>query len=215
MTGKAFLLDTSRMTDELYRQLISSVPKARREYTESFARQEDRVQHLCIYILALYALAAAGVSDTCLGFDARGKPYVLGKPNIHISLSHSANYCACAVSAEPVGIDIQQHRLVDAPIPKHFFTQSEREYLSSVPCQEYEKAFFTLWSRKECYQKVFAPDDIRAISVIACPENYIYYDFPLPGFSLAIMGTTAHCPSQYSEVSLGKVLSIFESENNH
>lgn len=212
MTDRAFLLDTSRMTDELYWQLITSVPKARREYAESFARREDKVQHLCVYILALYALAVAGVPDARLSFDAHGKPYVEGASNVHISLSHSANYCACAVSAEPVGIDIQQHRQVDSPIPKHFFTQSEREYLSSVPRQDYQKAFFTLWSRKECYQKVFAPDDIRAVSVIACPESYIYYDFLLPGFSLTIMGTTAHCPSQYSEVSLGKVLSVLESE---
>ena len=43
-----------------------------------------------------------------------GKPYLVNHPKIHYNISHSGRFVLCAISGVPVGIDIQQKRIVDA-----------------------------------------------------------------------------------------------------
>lgn len=37
-------------------------------------------------------------------------PQLAGRPDLHLSLSHSGPWIACAVSTAPIGIDLEQHR---------------------------------------------------------------------------------------------------------
>ena len=43
--------------------------------------------------------------------DERGKPYLAGYPDIHISLSHSGRLAACAVAKKPVGVDVELRKM--------------------------------------------------------------------------------------------------------
>lgn len=38
-----------------------------------------------------------------------GKPYLPQYPALHISVSHSGSWFVCAVSSQPVGVDLQEH----------------------------------------------------------------------------------------------------------
>lgn len=42
--------------------------------------------------------------------DEKGKPCLAGRPDLHISISHSGPYAACAFGDKPVGIDIEMWR---------------------------------------------------------------------------------------------------------
>ncbi len=82
-----------------------------------------------------------------------GKPYLTAAPHVHFSLSHSRTWVVCAVSDHPVGVDIQQCRSGRSGVAERFFHPDEVRYLSSLPPDERETAFYTLWALKESYVK--------------------------------------------------------------
>lgn len=82
----------------------------------------------------------------------RGKPYLETYPEIHYNISHSGEYLACGVSDSPVGMDIEQHRLISLErFAEKTLSVSERESLaqSADPL----KLFFDFWVMKEAYLK--------------------------------------------------------------
>ena len=69
--------------------------------------------------------------------------YILNKP---FNVSHTGNYVACALSDEPVGIDIEQMRPSDQKIAERFFTLDERAYISA---NDSTASFYEIWTKKE------------------------------------------------------------------
>lgn len=67
-----------------------------------------------------------------------GKPYFPQYPHIHFSLSHSRGAAVCALSGEPVGVDVEVLR---AP-PRRLSGGMDAE------------AFFRLWTAKEATAKL-------------------------------------------------------------
>ena len=54
-----------------------------------------------------------------------GKPY-FAKLRLYFNLSHSGDYCMCAVSDEEIGVDIQQQRPAEErKLAKRFFAEQE------------------------------------------------------------------------------------------
>lgn len=58
-----------------------------------------------------------------------GKPFIMGKPRVQFNLSHAENYIVCAISDEPVGIDVEIMKPIDLEIAERFFTSDETEYI--------------------------------------------------------------------------------------
>lgn len=93
--------------------------------------------------------------------DEKGKPYLAGRPDLHVSISHSGPYVACAFGDKPVGIDLEMwkahpkwRRIVDKLHPR------EREELVRVcggaispDTVEPVREFCDLWVRKESFLK--------------------------------------------------------------
>lgn len=93
--------------------------------------------------------------------DEKGKPCLAGCPDLHISISHSGPYAACAFGDKPVGIDIEiwrthskWQRIVDKMHPR------EREAMTrlcggaiSRDTAEPVRQFCDLWVRKESFLK--------------------------------------------------------------
>lgn len=48
--------------------------------------------------------------DAVLGHRDDGSPYIAGRPEVHISVSHSIHWAAVAVGPVPVGVDIEEPR---------------------------------------------------------------------------------------------------------
>ena len=93
--------------------------------------------------------------------DEKGKPCLAGRPDLHISISHSGPYAACAFGDKPVGIVIEMwrthpkwQRIVDKMHPR------EREAMTrlcggtiSRDTAEPVRQFCDLWVRKESFLK--------------------------------------------------------------
>lgn len=86
------------------------------------------------------------------GKGPHGKPYLVNHPEIHYNISHSADFIVCAVSGSPIGIDIQEKRVVDViKVGRRIFPNEEyREFLKSEDKQD---EFFRQWVLNESYLK--------------------------------------------------------------
>lgn len=87
---------------------------------------------------------------TALLSGTRGKPYFTAHPELHFSISHSADFWACAMNGAAVGLDVQAARAQDTErIARRFFHPLERAYLERCGYGE----FFRVWAAKESYCK--------------------------------------------------------------
>jgi len=80
-----------------------------------------------------------------------GKPFFPALPHIQFSISHSKSIILCAVSAKPVGVDIEDIRPRRESLPQYALTEGEFSRYQSLGGDW--PAFYTLWTRKEAWCK--------------------------------------------------------------
>jgi len=81
-----------------------------------------------------------------------GKPYLRSSPNLYFNISHTKGAIVCAVSDEPVGVDIERIKNFNKRIPELFFTHEEQNYIFADK-NEQNKRFVEVWIMKEAYLK--------------------------------------------------------------
>ena len=86
------------------------------------------------------------------GYGTFGKPFLEEFPDIHFNISHASGAIICAVSDQPVGVDIEKKRKIDLRIINKYFTESERNYVFSENYHQDER-FTRIWTMKEAYVK--------------------------------------------------------------
>lgn len=114
--------------------------------------------------LAGHALARVMASEHFGGEPAQwqwqvasqGRPYLQREDvQVHLSLSHSGNRLACAVSNETIGLDLQvAGRVRDwRAVAAYVFSSTEQHYLAMLPEAEAAAEFLALWTLKEARGK--------------------------------------------------------------
>ena len=106
-----------------------------------------------------------------LDSDENGKPFIVGNP-FEISISHSADTVAVAISESVVGIDIEKIRKTDLNLMKRFFEDEDISYVlgdyqsvddyNGYSSPSVLKRFFEVWTKKEAASKL----DGRGLSVV-------------------------------------------------
>ncbi len=114
-------------------------------------RQDDthRKQTVCADALARLMLAElCGGAPQALRFAraASGRPSCPALP-LSFSLSHSGGYAACAVSARPVGVDLEEVRPL-RPALTGILSEEERDWMGDDAAR-----FAWLWTAKEAMLK--------------------------------------------------------------
>ena len=90
----------------------------------------------------------------------RGKPYFPQAPWLHLSVSHSGKYWACAIADQTIGLDLQQKERPRKETPEEmlrrhqkmavrFFHPVEAEFVA----RDCEHNFLTVWTAREAYVK--------------------------------------------------------------
>ena len=107
-----------------------------------------------------WEIFAAGLSQL-FGLDARkeeilrsaeGKPYLKNHPEICFNLSHSGTWAACAFSASPVGVDVQEIRGGNYLRMAERFL-NEEEMLRIRNAEDPLVVFFQIWTEEESRAK--------------------------------------------------------------
>ncbi len=155
---------------------------SRKEHIFRLRQQEDKIRSLAGEILAQRILKEQfGISSALLHRDPNGRPYLTGC-SLHLSISHCNKMVACAVSREPVGIDIEQIRPIKPKLCNRVCVEEEKAYVLG-DCQlaedrscenpEVARRFFEIWTAKEAYFKKLGTGitDLQSVNILHLPRQ--------------------------------------------
>lgn len=154
-------LDIRKITDSEYEQWYAMADESRRAGCDSCRSREDRLRAIAGDHLARLGIAShcgAAPEDIHFARTESGKPYAVGL-NVHFNISHSGNYVVCAVSEDPVGIDVERIRPVRSKLTDKVCTPGELSYIREASgwgdelTGEAMVRFFRIWTSKEAWFK--------------------------------------------------------------
>ncbi|MFF8606920.1 4'-phosphopantetheinyl transferase family protein [Streptomyces sp. NPDC015346] len=137
--------------------------QAERERAGRFRHDRDRrdfvAAHLLVRLCAARLLrvgpADVAFAQHCPGCDrpGHGRPLLVDRPDVHLSLSHSAGVVAAAAGLAPIGVDVERlDKASDALTEERVLAPAELELVRSHA--DPKAAFLRLWVRKEALIKV-------------------------------------------------------------
>lgn len=140
-------------------QALSEVSPQRRAYALRYRTERDQRLSIAAYRLLHRALLHEyGIQEPPLfTFDANGKPHLQQYPHIHFSMSHCRRAVACAVSDEPVGIDIEMLDIIDEGVAAAVMSKEEQQQI--IAAGHIDVAFYRLWTMKESLYKLTGDDN--------------------------------------------------------
>lgn len=126
----------------------------RREQALKFRHELGQRQCVLAYLLLKRALREEYGLDfnPQFGYGEHGKPYIVGHPELHFSLSHCRSAVACAVSDRPVGIDVESIREYRDSLAR--YTMNDQELQQIAASARPDVAFIRLWTMKEALLKL-------------------------------------------------------------
>ena len=142
-------LDLHPFLNGRWQEFLSALPFDRQESVQRRRSDADRARAAGAGWLLQYALTQAGITpeNQILEKTELGKPYLPAHPEVHFNLSHSGHWAVCAISRDPVGVDVELPRCT-AKIAHRFFQPEELDGLELVPDQ-----LNRLWAAKEAFVK--------------------------------------------------------------
>lgn len=167
---------------------LEQLSDARLRKAQTLKAPDDQVRSLCAGLALDACLRTIGLRerDVTIATDVHGKPFLLGHPTWHFSLSHSGDWAVCALDDSPIGVDIERHR------PTNIERLATRCFGTNEPLTAED--FFSLWTRKESYLKAVG---IGLSGLHTEPdETWHFKEYPLAGYSLTVCSQkTAFTPS--------------------
>ena len=194
---KLYVADIMNLPDPLtVPELLQKLPMNRQQRIHNMKQEKSRKQSMGVGLLLEKVLALYHMENSQLSVGEHGKPMIDG---LEFSLSHSGELVICAVSDKPVGCDVEKIRKAPECVAERFFSDREQAYLSQFSGEEYDKAFFRLWTMKESYVKmtgegmgvpmeqyeVVVDDCARVIRDGGVQECYVS-EVEIPGYIISI-----------------------------
>lgn len=160
---RIFVCDTTGAADEHWlRAAAAKLPPERRARTMRYRRAEDRVLCAAAYLLMRHALKRwydADFTDD-ISYTPDGKPYLVKFPDIHISISHTHGVAACAISDEPVGVDIEEIQEYNPDIVAYCCNSAELHDIEQA--ENRGERFTEIWTRKESAIKLTGSGELKS-----------------------------------------------------
>jgi len=123
-------------------------------YLNSIAIEEDRKRVLISRIvldLLIKKIGKKNLTVRLMSYSSHGKPLL---PGLEVSISHSAQYVAVAISkTEKIGIDIQKHENIDFKEYESFLTKDQVRRMDELNVVDKKEFFYDIWSKKEAIMK--------------------------------------------------------------
>lgn len=166
-------------TDEAVREMLPLVSEQRRQQALRYSHTFGRFCCLKSYLMLLELLSAVypelDTSKPEFGYTAQGKPFLLARPDLHFSISHTKNAILVAISDAPIGVDIEAFRSPSAALIARTMNATEQAAITAAaasaasaataataatpsgllePPGTPEALFSAIWTRKEAVLKL-------------------------------------------------------------
>lgn len=172
--------NTTDFSTEALQQAYAQLSASRKEHIDRLRQPEDKARSLAAELLVQKLLQEQyGITCGVLHRSASGQPYLSGC-DLHVSISHCDRMIACAISREPVGIDVEKIRPIDLSICRHVCTDAEKAYVGTDGtegqlCRDPEilHRFFEVWTAKEAYFKKCGTGitDLKSVNILPLPRQ--------------------------------------------
>ena len=122
-------------TDEAVREMLPLVSEQRRQ--QALRYQHTFGQFCCLksYLMLLELLAAVypelDKAKPEFGYTEKGKPFLLDRPDIHFSISHTKNAILVAIADAPIGVDIEAFRSPSAALIARTMNATEQAAIAA------------------------------------------------------------------------------------
>jgi len=176
-TVHVWFLEGPARADPTWLEILDPEERAR---AERFLRQEQRDTFTAAHALVRTALSAYGrrpPEEWRFAISARGRPSVLDAGELSFSLTHAGSEAAVAIATGPaVGLDLEPvpSERDALPIARHFFTETEQEWLSGLAPGDRCAGFAALWTVKEAVLKARGcglTESLRSVQVEVDPSG--------------------------------------------
>jgi 4'-phosphopantetheinyl transferase len=149
---------------------------------DTLSAPQRRAQFLAGRWGARHLMAAVhggdALADWCLQAPHDAPPRLSrGRQALHVAISHSGDHVACAISAEPVGLDLEVPRRPRdiAALCGGVCTAAEQARLRALPLAQRADHFYRMWTLKEAWLKRRAegvsPARLAALHTQAVPSH--------------------------------------------
>ena len=168
--------------------LESALPllsEQRREQVLRFKYELGRKTCAMAYMLLRRALREKyGIEEApVFEYGEHGKPSIIGHPDIHFNFSHCREAVACAISEQPIGVDVESVREYKDSLVR--YTMNDQEVQQILQAERPDMEFTRLWTMKEAKLKLSGhgiSDDMKHVldgsehfqTVINEKKGYIY-----------------------------------------
>lgn len=122
-------------SDEAVREMLPLVSEQRRQ--QALRYQHTFGQFCCLksYLMLLGLLAAVypelDKAKPEFGYTEKGKPFLLARPDIHFSISHTKNAILVAIADAPIGVDIEAFRSPSAALIARTMNPTEQAAIAA------------------------------------------------------------------------------------
>lgn len=151
------LLNIRTVTEDTIQHYYALMAEEKRKRVDRFHFEDDKKRTVCGDMLARQMIAAqCGICEESIliSATANGKPYT-DDAALELNISHSGDYVLCAVSHNPIGVDIERIRPIEDNLLRFVCTDEELSFVtdSTAPEKEQLHRFFRVWTEKEAYFK--------------------------------------------------------------
>ncbi|MCF0168572.1 MAG: 4'-phosphopantetheinyl transferase superfamily protein [Bacteroidales bacterium] len=133
---------------------LALVSGQRRDKALMFKFEKDQKLSVIAYLLLMHGLkreySITSAQEFC--YSEREKPSLKNYPEIHFNISHCPKAVACAIAAEPVGIDVEEMSHYSPDLSEYVHNASENKQIQSL--ERPQEEFCRLWTVKESILKI-------------------------------------------------------------
>ena len=156
---------------------LAEISEQRREQAIKF--KFELGQRLCVLA---YRLLKQGLSEVygmkenpLFEYNEHGKPSIVGHPEICFNLSHCKEAVICAISDQPIGVDVESVRSFNESLVRYTMNEDEIRQIESA--EDRAVAFIRLWTMKEAALKLIGTGISNDVKQVLCQERLIFETF--------------------------------------
>ena len=165
-------------TDQQLRTAQQALSSSRSAHILKMQRPEVRVRSLAGELAVYELLRQLDITDARLHRAESGRPYLSGT-DLFVSIAHSGDKVACAVSENPVGIDIERIRPIKRQLVDYVCVEEEARYVLGQSREtllqdgDTLQRFFEVWTAKEAYFKKLGTGitDLKSVNILPMPRQ--------------------------------------------
>ena len=156
---------------------LAEISEQRREQALKF--KHELGQRLCVlaYQLLKQGLGEVyGITENpVFEYNEHGKPSIVGHPEIFFNLSHCKEAAICAISDQPIGVDVESVRTLKDSLVR--YTMNDAEISEIEASEDQAVAFIRLWTMKEAALKLEGTGISKDMKEVLHQENLDFETF--------------------------------------